>query len=135
MRSGWNSRAASTAFPGSFSPRTYQPAVIGMVRMIRQKHPAAPIGVITAICSPPREEARNAVGMSLSDYRVHTAEAVRRLRACGDENVHLFDGLELLGPADAAYLPDDTHPNADGYELIGHRAAEHVLPALLDGVA
>jgi hypothetical protein len=119
----------------SFTPRTYQPAVIGMVRMIRRRHPAAPIGVITAISSPPREEAKNAVGMSLSDYRTHTAEAVRRLRACGDEHVHLFDGLELLGPADAEYLPDDTHPNADGYELIGRRAAEHVLPLLLDGVA
>jgi hypothetical protein len=119
----------------SFSPRTYQPAVIGMVRTIRRGHPLVPIGVVTAICSPPREQAKNAVGMSLSDYRTHTAEAVLRLRDFGDEHVHLFDGLDLLGPEDAGYLPDDTHPNADGYELIGRRAAENVLPVLLDELA
>lgn len=115
----------------SFSPRTYQPAVIGMVRTIRQGHPTTPIGLITAIISPPREDRPNDVGMSLSDYRRHTAEAVRRLRACGDEHLHLFSGLDLLGEADASHLPDDVHPDADGYEMIGRRAAETVLPALL----
>jgi lysophospholipase L1-like esterase len=69
--------------------------------------------------------------MSLQAYREHTAEAVRRLRACGDEHVHLFSGLDLLGEADVSYLPDQLHPNGDGYELIGRRAAETILPALL----
>ncbi len=119
----------------SFSPRTYQPAVIGMVRTIRQKHPVAPIGLMTAIVSPPREQEGNAVGMSLSDYRAHTAEAVRRLRDCGDEHVHLFDGLALIGEPDAGYLPDDVHPNAEGYELLGRRAAEQVLPSLLADIS
>lgn len=115
----------------SFSPRTFQPAVIGFVRTIRQKHPLTPIGVVTAIVSPPREEQRNAVGLSLSDCRRHTEEAVRRLQACGDQHLHLFSGLALLGQEDLAYLPDEVHPNADGYELIGRRAAEMVLPRLL----
>lgn len=120
---------------GSLAPRSYQPAVIGMVRAIRRKQPTTPIGLITAIVSPPREEQKNALGLSLSDYRTHTAEAVRRLRACGDEHVHLFDGRSLLGEEDAGYLPDDTHPNADGYELIGRRAAKQVLPALLEDIS
>jgi hypothetical protein len=115
----------------SFSPRTYQPAVIGMVQTIREKHRTAPIGLVTSIVSPPREEQKNDVGMSLADYRLHTAEAVRRLRACGDTHVHVFDGLRLMGRQDAHYLPDEVHPNADGYELIGRRAAEMVLPTLL----
>jgi lysophospholipase L1-like esterase len=119
----------------SFTPRTFQPAVIGFVRTIRERHPLTPIGVITAIISPPREDQRNAVGLSLSNCRWHTAEAVRRLRACGDEHLHLFSGLDLLGQDDLAYLPDDVHPNADGYELIGRRAADQVLPKLLKDIA
>ena len=115
----------------SYSTRTYQPAVIGFVQTIREKHPLTPIGVVTAIISPPREEQKNAVGLSLSDCRWHTAEAVRRLRACGDKHLHLFSGLDLLGRDDLAHLPDDVHPNADGYEMIGRRAADTVLPKLL----
>ena len=115
----------------SLSPRSYQPAVIGMVRTVRQKHPTTPVGIITSIISPPRETQPNSVGMTLALFREHTAEAVRRLRACGDEHLHLFSGLDLLGEADLTLLPDDLHPNGDGYELIGRRAAELVLPALL----
>ena len=116
---------------GSLSERSYQPAVIGIVRTVRQKHPRTPIGIITSIISPPRETQPNAVGMTLTLFREHTAEAVRRLRACGDEHLHLFSGLDLFGEGDVHLLPDELHPNGDGYELIGRRAAELVLPALL----
>ena len=45
----------------------------------------------------------------------------------------VFDGRELLGDSDAGYLADGLHPDGDGYEMIGRRAAQLVLPKLLEG--
>jgi lysophospholipase L1-like esterase len=42
----------------------------------------------------------------------------------GDRNLHYLDGLELFGPDDAVDMPDDLHPNADGYARMGRRFAE-----------
>lgn len=115
---------------GSLNGRTYQPAVIGLVRIVREKHPTLPIGIITSISCPMRETTPNAVGRTLEDYRRDNGEAVRRLREAGDPNLHLFDGRELLGPEEDAHLPDGLHPDGDGYEIIGRRAAELVLAQL-----
>ena len=111
--------------------RTYPAAVIGFVRTIRDGHPRTPIGVITAIPSPPREREPNAAGCTLEDYRAMTRDAVARLQAAGDDRLRLFEGTELFGEEDAHLLPDDLHPNGEGYELMGVRAAERVLPRLL----
>ncbi len=54
---------------GSLSRRTFQPAVIGLARIIRERHPETPIGLITPIHSPPRETAPNVAEMTLQDYR------------------------------------------------------------------
>jgi hypothetical protein len=111
--------------------RGYLAAVIALVCLIREKHPQTPIGLITPIVSPPRESARNPVGLSLEDYRAANREAFERLCACGDERLLLFEGPELLGHDEAHLLPDALHPNGEGYQLIGRRVAEHVLPRLL----
>lgn len=42
-------------------------------------------------------------------------------RAPGDTNLHLIDGLELFGSAEAIDLPDGLHPNAAGYVRMGER--------------
>ena len=57
--------------------------------------------------------------------------AAERLREAGDENVHYFSGLELFGEDLAATcLPDNLHPNGDGYEAMGRNFAERVLEKL-----
>lgn len=120
---------------GTLNLRTFQPAVIGLVKLIREKHPDVPIGLITPIFSPPREEIKNNVDMTLEDYRREVREAFARLRAHGDNQLFLFEGTDLLGPDDAHLLPDELHPNPEGYELMGHRAAEFILPVLLQALS
>jgi lysophospholipase L1-like esterase len=119
---------------GSLGARSYPAAVIGMLEVIREHRPAMPIGVITAIVSPERERSPNVVGCTLEDYREMTRDAVSRLQEAGDSRLVLFEGTDLFGEADARLLPDGLHPNPEGYELIGARAAERVLPALLSRV-
>ena len=48
------------------------------------------------------------------------------LRAHGDTNIHYVDGLEIFGPQDVHLLPDNLHPNAEGYALMGKRFLEKV---------
>jgi len=111
----------------SLSGRTVKPAVIGLVMIIREKHPDTQIAVISPIISPPREDQPNVVGMSLSSMRAHIRDAVQRLRDCGDENLYYFDGKEIFGEDLVSYLPDLLHPDGDGYEVLAHRISEIVF--------
>lgn len=115
----------------SLGPRTFIPAILSFVQTIRERHRETPIGLISPIWGCERESSTNALGMTLAEYRTQVEEAAALLRDHGDTNLHFFDGLELLGEADAGYLPDSLHPNGDGYELMGRRVAERILPALL----
>lgn len=119
---------------GSVSPRTFRPLLVGMVRIIREKHPTTPLAVVSPILSPPREGTPGATGMTLRMMREELETAVARLRACGDANVHYISGLDLLGEdLVATCLPDLLHPNGDGYEIMGRNFAEKVMDRL--GVA
>ena len=110
----------------SLSARTLAPALIGFVRTIRERHPDTPFAVISPIHSGPRETSPNAVGLTLRAIREGVAEAVALLRAAGDGNLHYVNGLDLLG-ADAAHLmPDDLHPDVEGYRLLARRFLEQV---------
>ncbi|HDH96352.1 MAG TPA: hypothetical protein ENF73_01330, partial [Proteobacteria bacterium] len=71
--------------------------------------------LMSPIVSPPREDAPNPVGFTLKAMRDEVAMAVEDLRASGDANVHYVNGLDILGPDHAHLLPDDVHPNAEGY--------------------
>jgi len=105
----------------TLSARTFRPAIIGFVSTVRDGHPEIPIVCRSAIVSPPRERTPNAVGFSLQMTREEVRAAVETLRADGDANVHYIDGLDVLGHEDAHLLPDELHPNAEGYRLIGER--------------
>ena len=110
----------------SLNARTFRPAIIGFVQIIREKHPDTPLAVISPIFSPPLETARNAVGFSLTDMRQEVAQAVEDLNSCGDANVHYVDGLKLFGAHLGHMLPDDLHPNAEGYRLMGENFVNEV---------
>ncbi|TMR24917.1 GDSL family lipase [Nonomuraea turkmeniaca] len=100
---------------GTFTKRSFLPAVLGFVSTVRDGHPRVPILVMSPIFSPSREEQTGQTGMSLAEMRADIAEAVRLLREHGDADVHLIDGLDVFGPAQEHLLPDGLHPNAAGY--------------------
>ena len=117
----------------SLSPRTFRGAVIGFTQIIREKHPTIPIGIISPIISPPREATANAVGFTLEMMRDELTDAVDRIRQVrGDKKIYYFNGLEMFGEKLVDdYLPDNLHPNGDGYEIMGKNATTNVLPKLL----
>lgn len=116
----------------SLSERTYGPAIIGLIRLIREKHPKTTIGVISSVIAPGKETAQNAVWLSLKDMRVITEDAVQRLINAGDKNLYYFDGLEVFSEENAAkFMPDNVHPNGDGYEILGHNIADKIIQKLL----
>lgn len=110
----------------SLSIRTFQSAIIGFVQIVREKHPDTPFVVISPIFSPPRETTPNAVEFTLEDMRQEVAEAVEALRGMGDINLHYLNGLELFGPDLAHLLPDDLHPDAEGYKIMGQNFVDKV---------
>ena len=110
----------------SLNVRTFQSAIIGFVQIVREKHPNTPFVVISPIFSPPRETTPNAVGFTLEDMRQEVAEAVQILKDLGDVNLHYLTGLELFGPDLAHLLPDDLHPNGEGYKIMGQNFVDKV---------
>lgn len=101
------------------SPRTFPPAVIGMVRIIREKHPETPLVLCSPIYSEPRENTPGESGQTLEQMRRDIAAVVEMFRKRGDRNIHYLDGLKLCGPEDADCMPDKLHPDAEGIKLMG----------------
>ena len=125
LKLGINVQGGST-----LSERTFREMVIGMVSIIREKHPTTPMAIVSPVLSPPREVQVNPAGLNLQMMRDLNAEAVDRLRAHGDEHLHYVDGLQLMLESDLPLMPDALHPNADGYRLMGKRFGDIVMPLL-----
>ena len=115
---------------GSLGPRGFRPAIIGFVQILRETHPQTPLAVMSPIYSPPRETTKNAVGFTLQAMRQEVEAAVEALRAHGDANIHYIDGLRIFGPESADLLPDQLHPNAEGYQLMGKNFLREVAGPL-----
>lgn len=115
----------------SLNIRTFRPAVLGFASIVRERHRDTPLALISPIHAPGRESEPNAAGLTLELMRDEIRIAADALRQLGDENVHYFDGHELLGRQDAHLLPDGLHPNQEGYELMAQRFLERVLPRLV----
>lgn len=114
----------------SLSPRTFIQAVIGFVKILREKHSHIPILLMSPIYASEREDTENSAGLSIIAMRQYIEEAAARLKEAGDPNLHYINGLEIISQADASYLPDDLHPNEEGYKLMAERFIEKATPML-----
>ena len=103
----------------SFGPRAFRPAIIGAVQIVREKHPDIPIALMSPICCPPREETPNTVGFHLKRMREEVQAATEALQTHGDTQVHYVDGLSVFGADLVHLLPDNLHPDAEGYRVMG----------------
>jgi len=116
---------------GSMAQRVFYPAVTGLVRLIREKHPAIPIALISPIAYPPNEQTSNAVGVTMEGMRRDIEEAHRQLVALGDEHLIYVNGLEIFDEALLAHYSDDQcHPGADGIEVMAERFDHAVMERL-----
>ncbi len=116
----------------SLNLRTFAPAVIGFVQIIREKRPAVPICVLSPLLSPPREGVPNAVGLTFAAMREEAKGAVDRLRAAGDESLVYADGADVFTMEEAVrHMEDGVHPDADGYRLMAERIDQAIVRPLL----
>ena len=112
---------------GQLKERTFLDSAHAMISIIRERHAATPLMIVSPIFSPPREDAGSLGGLSLSRMRTLLADVVQARVKAGDGSIGHLSGLELFGPADTDDLPDDLHPNTDGYRRMGERFFEQVL--------
>ena len=110
---------------GQLKDRTFTDSAHAMISIIREKHPVTPMLIVSPIWSPPREAVGE--GPSLQRMRQLLRDVTTARITAGDRAIGYLDGLELFGPADAALLPDDLHPNTEGYRLMGERFHALVL--------
>jgi len=127
----------------SMRERVYTSALHGFLDTLREGKPDTPVVLISPIYCPSaeripgptvpdrdgrfvtipgHEEIRDGC-MTLVRVREIIADLVERRRGAGDSNLHYVDGLTLFGAEDAPDLPDDLHPNPDGYRRMGERFA------------
>jgi len=132
------------AMDGTFTRRTFAPALHGFIDTIRDGHPETPVVVISATISPLLEDSVGPIGvneageltttpvadewplLSLQRLRDITEETVAT-RSATDSNLLYVDGLRLFGADDLADLADGFHPNQTGHRRIGEKFARTVL--------
>lgn len=139
----------------SMRERVYASALHGFLDTIREGKPDTPIVVVSPIYCPSaetapgptvagsdgrfvtipgHEEIRDGC-MTLVRVREIIADIVERRRAAGDPDLHYVDGLTLFGADDTPDLPDDLHPNSEGYRRMGQRFAPVLSRLLAPGVS
>ena len=65
--------------------------------------------------------------MTLERMRVEVADAVESFHSRGDKNIYYVDGLKLFDASLARHLPDDLHPDAEGYRRMGENFLKEVF--------
>ena len=59
--------------------------------------------------------------------RVEVQEAVESYKKRGDDKLYYVDGLKLFDESLAEYLPDNLHPDAKGYQIMGQNFLKEVF--------
>ena len=105
---------------------------------MRDGHPTTPLLIVSPIFGAWREtmshsrlvlvpdrETTDPRFPTLEQMRAELRRVVELLRARGDEHIHYLCGKELFDAPDmaAGMMPDQLHPNGEGYVLMGERFA------------
>ncbi|MEM7530597.1 MAG: SGNH/GDSL hydrolase family protein [Chloroflexota bacterium] len=110
----------------TLNARTFAASFMGFIQIVREGHRYTPLVIMSPIYSPKREYTKNVAGLTLQEMRSKIAQVVTTLQAHGDKHIHYVNGLDIFGPALVHLLPDDLHPNADGYRMMGKHFIEQV---------
>jgi hypothetical protein len=117
---------------GTLGARTYPAAIVGLVQIIREKHPDTPMALVSPMGYPPHETAPNAVNYTISGMRRDMEAVHRRLVALGDTNLIYVNGLEVFNlELIDRYAEDQCHPDADGIELQADNFDRAVMDRLI----
>ena len=104
----------------SLSPRMLEANLIGFIKTIREGHPKTPLIVISPIICPLWEKQKNIFDLNIGDVRKIIKTKIELLRNAGDKELTYCSGLKLFGEDIAEeYMPDNIHPNGDGYKIMG----------------
>lgn len=114
----------------SLNLRSFGPALVGFVQILREKHPETPLALISPIFGTKRETETNRMDLTLVDYRQCVREMAELLLQEGDANVHYVDGLDLLDQTYAHLMPDGLHPNAEGYKIMARNFLDNAATEL-----
>jgi lysophospholipase L1-like esterase len=106
---------------GMLKERTFADGAHSMLSIIREAHRTTPIAVVSPIISPEREDQGEAGGLSLKRMRAVLEQVVAARARAGDGAIRYLSGLDLFGETDLHDLPDNLHPNAEGYRRMGER--------------
>lgn len=113
---------------GELTPRTFGPNIIGLIQIIREKHPNVPLAVISPIYSPPREGKRKLeTNLGLEEMRSIISDIVETCKRYGDKNIFYVDGLRIFGADELRYMPDELHPNAEGQPVLAQHFIDEVF--------
>lgn len=114
---------------GSLNIRTFAANMIGMIQIIREKHPQTPIALVSPFASTPFESTPNSAAMTLEIMREQTRDVFNRLIEYGDKHLVLCDGTKIVDEASLQkYAQGDfVHHDGDGIEEIGDRWMEEVM--------
>lgn len=134
----------------SMRERVFTPALHGFLDTIRETCPDTPIVLVSPIFMPggetepgPHWPDREGQWVAFKGHEEVQMGCLHLIRireivetvvvercAGGDVNLDYLNGLELLGPEEACFLPDGLHPDTEGLRRIGERFARKVLPPL-----
>ena len=107
---------------GLLKERSFLDSAHAMISIVRERKVDTPLLIVSPIFSPGREDVVSAGGgVPLQRMRQLLRDVVQARLKAGDRNIRYLDGLALFGDADAHLLPDDLHPNTEGYQLMGER--------------
>ena len=114
----------------SLGERTFQPGILGFIQILREKHINTPIIVMSPIYSPSREKTANDAGLTLEYIRDEIKNAVDIMANSGDQNIYYLDGLTVFDNRYENLLPDNLHPNNEGYSIMASNISDSLAPYL-----
>ncbi len=116
-------------FWGNPSPEVYEAALPPFVDILRKKHPATPILVLSPFYFP-GESLGGGLSLAQQKKRATARAFVEERRKAGDAAISFVDGLEMLSREQAAGLVDGVHANTLGFWFNAKGLEPHLRRAL-----